>query len=281
MSSATTLTAEDFLQQVADIDARPESMFVQHQRTEHNYPLHHHQKGQFLYVEEGLAYLHTLNRTYFLPPRHYVWIPPLLDHFIFVQSHSHLLHNICFAVADDLTHPFYSVLGIYPVTTLLYEMLLYTEPWAGHIEPADAERFQFLATLKSILPTISRHPLPISLPTTDDERLRPLLAYVAKNLGEPLELGALARQFGFSTRTLTRLFQQRMSLSFVQYLKLCRIIAAMELLLQTSKSISEIAYEVGYNSLSAFSNTFYQLVQRRPSDFLPQERRQSKHIRRQ
>jgi len=69
-----------------------------------------------------------------------------------------------------------------------------------------------------------------------------------------------------------------MSLSFVQYLKLCRVIAAMEQMLQTSKNISEIAYSVGYNSLSAFSNTFTQLVHCRPTEFMLREHKHSKHM---
>ncbi|OON70938.1 AraC family transcriptional regulator [Hymenobacter sp. CRA2] len=272
---------EAFLQQNADIDSRPETMFVQHERTEHNYPLHHHQKGQLLYVEEGLAFLNTTDKTYFLPARHYVWIPPRLDHFIQVRTPRGLLHNLCFAdTHDDLSHPFFSRLGIYPVTTLLYEMLIYTERWDGHIGPNDEDKFLFLKSLKLVLPEISRHPLPIVLPTTDDPRLRPVLTYLFQHLAEPLSLPGVARQFGFSTRNLSRLFQQTMSLTFVQYLKLRRVVAAMEMLLQTKMSISEIAYAVGYNSLSAFSNTFYQLTSRRPTDFIPQERKQSRHMQR-
>ena len=52
----------------------------------------------------------------------------------------------------------------------------------------------------------------------------------------------------------------------------------MEQMLQTKKNISEIAYSVGYNSLSAFSNTFSQLVHRRPTEFMLQEHKQSKHM---
>ncbi|MNU11728.1 DNA-binding transcriptional regulator AraC [compost metagenome] len=45
------------------------------------------------------------------------------------------------------------------------------------------------------------------------------------------------------------------------------MIKAMEKLLETDLTISEIAYEVGYNSISSFSNTFYKMVGKRPSEF--------------
>ena len=56
-------------------------------------------------------------------------------------------------------------------------------------------------------------------------------------------------------------------LSFLQYVKLLRIVAAMEMLLNGDKNISEVAYAVGYSNIAAFSNSFQQSVNRRPSDF--------------
>jgi AraC-like DNA-binding protein len=48
------------------------------------------------------------------------------------------------------------------------------------------------------------------------------------------------------------------------------MIKAIEMMLQTDKSMSEIAYTLGYNNLSAFSNIFYQLIKTRPSEFAKQ-----------
>lgn len=270
------LTTKEFLAEVVDIDSQPDTMFVQHRRAEESYPMHRHQKSQVMYVEEGLVYLITAHKTYFLPARHYVWIPPHLEHHILSRSPQYLAYSLCFAEANDAEHPFFGTLGIYPVTTLLDELLRYAESWQGHIGPEQEEPYLFLRNLKLMLPHISRHPLPIALPTTDDERLLPVLRHIYEHLDELLEISALAQHFGFSTRNLSRLFQQRMHLSFSQYLKLRRVTAAMELMLQTRKSISEIAYEVGYNSLSAFSNAFYQLVNRRPTEFLQYERQRNR-----
>lgn len=262
--------APPFQQQLRDIDARPDTMFVQHDRPEYQFPMHQHQKGQFLYVEDGVAFLITPTESYFLPARHYVWVPPGMAHHPLLRSARSRLHSLCFPAEADQEHSFFSAMGIYPLTPLLAEMLRHTEGWQGAIGPEEADKYLFLRCLRSVLPAASPHALPMVLPTTDDPRLHPVLAYVHQHLAEPLTLAGLARQFGFSLRSLARLFQQRISLSFVQYLKRSRVIAAMELLLQTTFTISEIAEQVGYASLSAFSNTFYQLVQRRPTEFAAQ-----------
>lgn len=110
-------------------------------------------------------------------------------------------------------------------------------------------------------------PFSIQLPTTDDEKALPLIAYIHKNLGEELTLGHMADTFGYSVRSLTRLFKTHLDISFLQYLKMLRMIKAMELLMDANKNVSEVAFDVGYSSIAAFSNTFKQLVNVRPSDF--------------
>jgi AraC-like DNA-binding protein len=265
------LTAEEFLAELRNIDSRPETMFVQQQQSEENYPLHEHQKTQVVYVRKGVAYLITPSKTYFLPARHYVLIPPRLPHRVLFHSSQHLITGLCFAEARDADHPFFGKLGIYPVTDLLYELLRYTGSWYGHYGPEQYEPYLFLLNLKLVLPHISHHPLPLALPTTEDPRLVPVLRYIYEHIGELLELNAVARQLGFSPRSLSRLFQECLSISFGQYLKLRRMMAAMEMILQTQLTVTEIAYEVGYNSLASFSNTFYKLVGQRPSDFASRE----------
>ncbi|MDO7848623.1 AraC family transcriptional regulator [Hymenobacter sp. M29] len=265
------LTSEDFVAELENIDSRPETMFVLEQHSEENYPLHQHQKTQLVYVRSGVAYLVTPSKTYFLPARHYVLIPPRLEHRVLFHSPQHVVTGLCFAEARDADHPFFSQLGIYPVTDLLYELLRYTESWHGHYGPAQYEPYLFLLNLKLVLPHISHHPLPLALPTTEDPRLVPVLRHIYEHIGELLELGSLARHFGFSPRSLSRLFQECLSISFGQYLKLRRMMAAMEMMLKTRQTISEVAYAVGYNSLASFSNTFNKLVGQRPSEFAARE----------
>lgn len=252
--------------QLINIDRNPESNYVLHDRMENRFPFHHHQKGQLTYVEGGIAYLNTMDKAYFLPARHYIWIPPGLEHFVHQKKNSSIVRNLYFAMPANDPHPFYDRMGIYPANNLLLEMVKYTEKWNGEIL-ADTFENEFLTALRKLLPRISTHPLPIVLPTTDHERMQPVIQYIQANLDAPLHLESVSKTFGMSARTLSRLFQSTLDTSFLQYLKLSRMIRAMEQLLQTNKTISEIAYETGYNSIATFSNTFHGLVNVRPSEF--------------
>jgi AraC-like DNA-binding protein len=261
------MNAEEYiLSHMAAIDQEPDCFYLMPEKQEHQFPLHKHHKGQLVYIEGGMAYLNTRDKAYFIPARHYAWLPAGLEHYVQFRSPHLVVKNIYFINEEDAAHPFFNHLGIYPVSNLLLEMILFCKKWKGNVAPGD-NKYLFLKTMKYLLPTISQHPLPLVLPTTDSNRMQPVLRFIHAHMNTELTLPQLARETGFSVRSLSRLFQQKMNISFLQYLKLCRIIRGMELLLQTEQSISEIAYEVGYSSLSVFSNTFKELVGVRPVEF--------------
>lgn len=248
------------------IDEHPRNTYVWHSKFEDRFRHHQHLKGQLTYVEGGVIFLYANDKSYFLPGRHYLWIPAGVAHHLEHRYRSAIVRNIYFDTHAKNPDPFFDKIGIYPVNNLLLEMLKYSEHWNGSIAPG-TPKYDFLNTIKNILPDISKHPLPIVVPTTDNERLRPALQYIHQHLSEDLTLAKIASATGFSERTLSRVFLASLDISFFQYLKLVRVTKAMEKLLESDLTISEIAYEVGYDSISSFSNTFFKMTGRRPSSF--------------
>lgn len=84
------------------------------------------------------------------------------------------------------------------------------------------------------------------------------------NFGLPLSLQHISTAFNLSERSVSRLFQAELQISFLQYLKALRIVKAIELLLKTELSVSEIANKIGYITLGAFSNAFFEFTGMRP-----------------
>lgn len=249
-----------------DIDKSPKAVYVLHEKLERLIPMHQHTKGQLSYVEGGIAYVNIRNKTLVIPARHYFWIPHGLQHILKVSHSATVLRSIFFYAFDDDKNPFYSKVGIYPINDLLLQMIKYTDGWEGSIGPDDS-RYQFLTTIKNILPEISTRVLPIELPFTDNERMRSIIAYIENNLADMHTIQSVGDRFGLSRRSLSRLFQTTLEMSFLQYLKLLRMVKAFEMILQTDMTMSEVAFATGYQSLSSFSNTFYQFTKSRPSAF--------------
>lgn len=248
-----------------ELDQESKSIYILREQYEYQFPPHKHSKGQFVMVKGGIAYLQTKEREYFIPAHHYVWIPEGMMHCIRSNTTDLAILTIFFH-QDDVPNAFYNELGIYPVSNLLFEMLIFTRQWKGTILP-QTWAYEFLTTIKHLLVESPGKPFSILLPTTQDKRMIEVTTYIQKQLRKPLTLPQIATMFGYSVRNLTRMFQTHLNISFIQYLKMVRMIKAMELLMGVDKSVSDVAYEVGYSSIAAFSNTFLQLVNMRPSEF--------------
>lgn len=248
------------------IDRDPDAVYVLHEKEERKIQMHTHLKSQLTYVEGGIAYIHLADKTFVIPARHYIWIPQGVKHQLKIRYTSTGIRNLFFDTGSD-ENPFYGKTGIYPINRMLHEMILYTGNFDITSLPGSVEH-QFLVAMKNMLPRISKIALPFIVPTTPNERMRPVIDYISNNLARPLTLADMSKRFNMSERTLSRLFQAELSISFLQYLKQRRIIKGTELMLHTDATLTQIAYQTGYQSLSAFSATFQQLMHMRPSEFM-------------
>jgi len=100
-------------------------------------------------------------------------------------------------------------------------------------------------------------------------RLRSVKAYIDANLSDPnLSLAAIAQKNGISLRYLHQLFRL-MDMSASEWLRLRRLQRCHDLLSSpqhATRSITEIAYSMGFSSSSRFSNLFREQFGLRPSD---------------
>jgi AraC-like DNA-binding protein len=100
-------------------------------------------------------------------------------------------------------------------------------------------------------------------------RLRSVKAYIDAHLSDAnLSLAAIAKRNGISLRYLHQLFRQ-MDMSASEWLRLRRLQRSYDLLSSpryAAQSITEIAYSMGFNSSSHFSNLFRAQFGLRPSD---------------
>ena len=93
--------------------------------------------------------------------------------------------------------------------------------------------------------------------------------YIDEHLSDPnLSLGDIAKKNGISLRTLHQLFHP-MGMSASEWLRTRRLQRSYDLLSSPqheTKTITEIAYSIGFNSSSHFSNLFRTQFGLRPSD---------------
>ncbi|MCW2121210.1 helix-turn-helix domain-containing protein [Flavobacterium sp. 7A] len=252
---------------ITKVDAEPTSIYCHHDLMGELFvPIHKHQKAQMLYTEGDVVFVTTAAKSYFLPARHFFWLPAGVEHSIHPKSENVMIRNLYFPVmiGEDI---FYSKEGIYPLNDLLLQMMLFTNRWNGDLD-VGSPNYSIANAIKAILPQICFNKLPLELPVPKDYRLLSVVDYIDQHIGESLMFPVLASMFGFSERSLLRLFQKDIGMSFIQYYKMKRILKSIELLSEKRLTVKEIAEEVGYNSVPTFSNTFYSVLGQRPSDYL-------------
>ena len=88
------------------------------------------------------------------------------------------------------------------------------------------------------------------------ERVEQVIFLLKQNLVEPLSLEALGKKIGCSHFYLSRIFSTQTGQTITQYLRRLRMEKAATLLKSREYNVTEVALEVGYNSLSHFSASF-------------------------
>jgi AraC-like DNA-binding protein len=76
----------------------------------------------------------------------------------------------------------------------------------------------------------------------------------------PLDIPALARVASVSEAHFARTFRATFGETPHRYLQRRRVERAMFLLRESERSVTDICFEVGFNSLGTFSRTFHEIV---------------------
>jgi AraC-like DNA-binding protein len=94
--------------------------------------------------------------------------------------------------------------------------------------------------------------------------------FIAAHQDEPLSLGAVAKAVNTSSFYFCKLFKKATGLNFTDYVSRVRIERAKNLLLNPNARVSEVAYEVGFQSLTHFNRVFRKVVGESPTEFREQ-----------
>ena len=236
---------------------------------------HQHAEHQLIYAEDGVLYVLTDESQFLLPAFHGVWVPARCVHKLVSSSERTKLWLLYFqtqAVEEATLLQHVQIFGISP---LAREMLTYTERWSrGRESQTEASPLatHFYETIRLLAAEWCTHPLSLILPHPAEGILSEITQYIVEHLGDTLDIETVASIHGVSGRTLMRLFRSQLGVTFGSYLRIARIVKAVELLTATStatsSSILDVAYTVGYNSPSSFSHAFRHLTGMSPQEYL-------------
>ena len=225
---------------------------------------HRHREAQLVYAARGTMQVTTPKGRWLVPPDRAVWVPARLEHSIDVLADIEM-RTLYFDPAWLGREGHSARLDaefVVRVSRLLHETIL-----AMFETPDNPERTALLVRL-AVLELHRAEDSATFIPLPQEPRCRRAAEIVLGNPTASHEIATLARQVGSSARTLSRLFSSETQLSFKSWCQRARIAAAIERLSsETSVPVKQLAAELGYASVPAFSHAFRQVTGKTPTAF--------------
>lgn len=104
--------------------------------------------------------------------------------------------------------------------------------------------------------------------SNQDNQDNEIVAYISENYHDPeLTLGKLSLELKIPEKSISALIKNTYNMSFKEYLNGIRLSEAKRLLKDTDKNVSEIAYQVGFNSPNHFNRTFKTSIGCTPTEY--------------
>lgn len=211
-----------------------------------------------LYASTGAFYLTVDQRRWLLPPQRAAWLatdtPMRLE-----AAGAGTTSSVLFTA--DAIPDLAFVCRVFEVSSLAREMLLHAMQWERTRNPdprlpTNQQAITFFRALANVCLDLAAVPDELWLPQAQSAELSAALDYTLAHLTDSLTVGEVANAVYLSERTLARRFAEEMGLTWSQYVRRARMIRAMELLADPDVKIVDIAYTVGFASLSAFHHAF-------------------------
>ncbi len=221
---------------------------------------HVHPWGQFNYVAQGVMEL-QVGEDWMVSPTHYaIWIPPGVRHSS--RNRSAVSYRSAY-VSAGASERMPSTPAALSVSALLREIL---EELArrdiGEAVTAEDRRLSSVALDLILVAPVMEHFLPLA----SGDLLKRILTYAECCLQESPSAVEVAERHHISVRSLERLAKYELGMGFGEWRNRLRFLKAIEAL-ESDRSITQIADELGYANATSFSEMFKRHSGRTPDQY--------------
>lgn len=167
--------------------------------------------------------------------------------------------------SSDVIIPLFSHYPKMERADILFRCLLHTSNYNAF---AKAESDHILSAMLYELTEQAAEISTIACETNDTEtRLSELLEWVRANMDHEMTLENVARRFNYSSPYLCKMIKKKIGISFKEYLTEARLSKAKAMLVNSDKTVKEIAYEVGFEDEKYFMRIFKKTENVTPTQF--------------
>jgi AraC-like DNA-binding protein len=222
---------------------------------------HSHPWSQLSYSCVGVMHIETDAGIFVIPPEQALWLPPGMAHQHFCKNKVSYRSLYIDPALSELLGKQVRPLSVDP---LLKSLILEISNWPEDYEETTQTRRFILVLLDRLALAKSNE---LFMPTIQDKRLLPIIETLNQEPANKLTIEQWARKVGASSRTLNRLFNQNYGMGFSRWKQKLRILKSLELL-NSNSQLAAIAFELGYESTSAFITAFKKHLGCSPKKYL-------------
>lgn len=217
---------------------------------------HVHDAHQIVHASSGVLRVVSDNDSWVVPPGRAIWMPAHRAHAVY--CHTAVQMRTVYMRGGLAGTP--ETCAVWSVSPLMREILVRLA------RSPDTKGREHLAALLSLeIETITR--LPFHLPLPADARLRRLTDALSSDPADSRSLGDWAKLLGMSERTLIRRFNDGTGMTFRQWRRQARLLGGLERL-AAGKPVTTAAFEVGYETVSAFVAAFREAFGETPKRYI-------------
>lgn len=226
----------------------------------HVVPLHFHDRDQVVYASRGVMTVRTRSGTWVVPPHRAVWIPAEIPHTITMSG---LVAMRTLYLKPRLAKRLPQDCCVINVSSLLKELILHacavrtlkkTVRWQAHLVAVILHQLEAVQTI------------PLQLPHLSDPRLVRIAEILMRDARDSRTLVQLCKGTGAGRRSVERLFQREIGMTFGKWRQQLRLMQGVRLLAEGAK-VTHAALESGYSTPSAFTSMFRKALGITPSSY--------------
>lgn len=222
--------------------------------------LHSHGRAQLLYASSGVMSVTVQDASFVIPPQRAVWVPRQMAHEVSCRGNVSL-RTLYF---DESVHD----LGdgkcrVIEVSDFLKALILEVAHFGStyDLEGREGRIVRLLVDEIKAMPAAPYH-----APMPRDPRLLRVCRAILNEPADQRDLDDWASVAGMGRRTFTRLFKQETGMGLAVWRQQVRLMEALSML-ASGQPITTVAFDVGYESPSAFTAMFHRAFGVPPSQY--------------
>ena len=253
-----------------NFEGRSHNIYVAYHEGPHGYAPHFHHKIEIVYCFEGCRTRRIGETLYQMKAGEALVIFPNTTHECVASEEDNGGRSLDAVCKPELfTELLPDVVGNLPASPLIpADKVSETAALAFHRmlkAKSEAELLGWIMiVLSELLPQLNLN----SVKSHDSAILAPrIVSYINENFQKQLTIGHLARAFGYSESYIAHVFHDQLKIPFRTCLGRVRSEYAQQQLCSTNKTLTEIAYESGFNNLNTFCRCFKKRYSASPSAY--------------